>query len=231
MPKGNDLILMKKTLTWICALSALIVVFEACDYQPNRSNIIAATRSVIDTGVRYIIVHRDTSHPATTAPDSSLVKPVDSLLAAKTRDTLASTLVENKITGANPTAKALVDYAKTLVGKPYAYGANTPEKGFDNSGFVNFVFANFGVKVPQYAPAFIATGEGVAPAEVTAGDIILFSKTDSLKKAVFQVGIVVSVDGNSLSFIHASSGKMNGVGISNMSSYYQKKLMGYRRMF
>lgn len=225
---------MKKNLLRIFVFGLLFLCVEACDYVPNRSNIIAASRNVIDTGSRFVIIQRDTSTPLPiTKPDSILVKKPDSLLIAKKRDTVvvAPKIAEKAIVNTNTKGGAVVEFAKTMIGKPYVYGVNTPEKGFDNAGFVNFVFNHFEIKLPKYAPAFIAVGESVAPANVEVGDIVLFSKTDSLKKAVYQVGIVVSAKGSPVSFIHASSGKINGVGISGLSSYYQKKLMGYRRMF
>lgn len=224
---------MKKNLLGLTIVSALFCVVEACDYVPNRSNIIASSRAIIDTGVRYIIVERDTNPVAAKKPDSALFKKPDSVTVLEKPDSLPKTQtpIEQPKATANPKGVALVSYAKTMIGKPYVYGVNTPEKGFDNAGFVNFVFNHFDIKLPKYAPAFIAVGENVAPADVSEGDIILFSKTDSVKKAVYQVGIVVSAKGSPVSFIHASSGKMNGIGISSMSSYYQRKLMGYRRMF
>ncbi|WP_432712696.1 C40 family peptidase, partial [Pedobacter sp.] len=48
-----------------------------------------------------------------------------------------------------PAATALISFAKTLIGIPYHYASSNPQKGFDCSGFVNYVFNNFGVKVPR----------------------------------------------------------------------------------
>ncbi len=230
--KVIDLILMKKNLIQIFSLLTLFFVVQACDYQPNRSNIIAASRNVIDTGVRYIVVQRDTSHPVLPEkPDSALVTKPDSLLTAKKPDSIplpAKPVVKVGIV-VNAKAEALVNYAKTMIGKPYVYGANTPEKGFDNSGFVNFIFKHFEIDLPKYAPAYIAVGDNVPIADVSEGDIVLFSKTDSVKKVVYQIGIVVSAKGSPVSFIHASGGKTNGVGVSVLSGWYQRKVMGYRR--
>ncbi|WP_017258651.1 C40 family peptidase [Pedobacter arcticus] len=225
---------MKKNLLGIFTIVLLLFSVATCDYIPNRTNIITASRSVIDTGVRYIVVQRDTSKPAPIINlDSVSKKKTDSLALTKQPDTIATAAkpIEKPTGAANPKVTALTDYAKSMIGKPYVYGANTPEKGFDNSGFVNFVFNHFDIKLPKYAPAFITVGENVVPSEVMEGDIVLFSKTDSVKKVVYQVGIVVSTKGSPVSFIHASAGKMNGVGVSALSSYYQKKVMGFRRMF
>lgn len=200
---------------------------------PNRSNIIAANRSLIDTGVRYIIVQRDTTKQDTLkAIDTLQSKKLDSTIVATKTDSIAppaQPIVKVSAT-INAKAEELVRYAKTMVGKPYAY-ANTPELGFSNSGFVNYVYNHFGIGVPKYAPSFITVGQNVKVEDVSEGDIILFSKEDEVKKAVYQIGIVVSAKGEPISFIHASSGKINGVGVTPLSAYYQRKVMGFRRVF
>lgn len=223
---------MKKQLQFLIAYTFLAISFYACDYVPNKSNIIAAKQSIIDTGLRYTITQKDTIAVKDTTDSLKNIKP-DSLTIVQKPDTIPAPAkpVVKPVATINSKAITIIDYAKSMLGKPYVYGANTPEKGFDNSGFVNYIFSHFNITVPRYAAAFIAAGDKVVPNEVSEGDIILFSKTDSVKKVVFQIGIVVSAKGAPVSFIYASSGKINGVGISNMNAYYQKKLMGYRRVF
>ncbi|MFC5284389.1 C40 family peptidase [Pedobacter alpinus] len=224
---------MKKQILSFIAFTFLAFCFYACDYVPNRSNIIAAKQNIIDTGLRYIIIQKDTAAITKDTVDSVKTIKFDSLVVEVKPDTIPAPAKPVVMPTATINSKAIeiINYAKTMIGKPYVYGVNTPEKGFDNSGFVNHVFSHFNIKVPKYAASFIATGNNVPINELGEGDIILFSKTDSVKKAVYQIGIVVSPKGAPISFIHASSGKINGVGLTNMSSYYQRKLMGFRRVF
>lgn len=49
---------------------------------------------------------------------------------------------------ASDTAAALVSYALQYQGAPYVYGGNTPA-GWDCSGFTQFVYARFGIQLPQ----------------------------------------------------------------------------------
>lgn len=224
---------MKKIITQLFTIGTLFFIVQGCDYVPNRSNIIKSNISLIDTGVRYIIVQRDTNKNDTSkAKDTSLTKVSDSIPIAKKADSIPPPVQPTVKVNATINAKAeeLVRYAETLIGKPYAY-ANTPEMGFSNSGFVNYVFNHFNIVVPKYAPSFITVGQEVKPEEVSEGDIVLFSKDDKIKKAVYQIGIVVSGKGSPISFIHASSGKMNGVGVSELTNYYQQKVIGFRRVF
>lgn len=212
-------------------LTICIGALAACDYSPNRSNIIVASRSYIDTARRYIVVQRDTTKQVDTAhKDSSAIAKTDTVVTPAKPAITQTDTIKKAPAPINASAAALINYAKTLIGKPYVYGANTPEKGFDNSGFVHHVFEHAGIKVPKYAPAYISAGDNVSLADAQAGDIILFAKSDTLKKAVYQVGIVVTPKGEPLQFIHASGGKLNGVGIATLSNYYKGRLMGFRRV-
>ncbi|MFT5311100.1 MAG: lipoprotein Spr, partial [Bacteroidia bacterium] len=44
---------------------------------------------------------------------------------------------------------SLINLAKSFIGVPYKYGGATPSAGFDCSGFVKYVFANFGMELPR----------------------------------------------------------------------------------
>lgn len=52
----------------------------------------------------------------------------------------------------------LIDFAKSFVGTPYVYGGATP-KGFDCSGFVQYVFKNYGFDLPRTANEQATVGE------------------------------------------------------------------------
>ncbi|MBC7655493.1 MAG: C40 family peptidase, partial [Oligoflexus sp.] len=122
------------------------------------------------------------------------------------------------------------DFAKTFIGKPYVYGSKDPVKGFDNSGFVNYVFENFKIATPRYSAAYIAIGNKMALADAAEGDIILFSKNDSVKTVVNSLGIIISGKGQPIEFIHSTSGKVKGVTLTKLNSYYQKRLIAIRRV-
>ena len=74
---------------------------------------------------------------------------------------------------ASATGQALADYALQFQGYPYVAGGNTPS-GWDCSGIVQWVFAQFGVSLPHYSGAQMSVGTAVGSiAEAAPGDIIV----------------------------------------------------------
>lgn len=108
-------------------------------------------------------------------------------------------------------------YAENLLGTDYCYAGNTPEEGFDCSGFVNYVFKNFDVELPRSSSSFKNLGTALTPEEFRVGDVLVFyGYRDSTR--VGHLGIVYEADGMNSTFIHASSGKQNSVIISDLNS-------------
>jgi cell wall-associated NlpC family hydrolase len=64
---------------------------------------------------------------------------------------------------------------------------------------------------------FGALGAGLKPAEFKVGDVLVFYGFKN-KTRVGHVGIICEANGMNSRFIHSSSGKAQGVIISNLSS-------------
>lgn len=128
-------------------------------------------------------------------------------------------------------AQQVVDYAKTLIGTPYAWGSVNPKVGVDCSGFVNCVSNHFGITVPRASAQFTSVGTEVKVQEARAGDIILFTGTNPHRRVVGHMGIVTDNPGGNLNFIHSSSGHKKGVHISELKGYYQTRLVKVIRIF
>lgn len=119
-------------------------------------------------------------------------------------------------------AAALIDTAKDQMGVPYSWGG-TSRGGFDCSGFVQYVFAKHGVKLPRTSISQSQTGQKVAREDLQAGDLVFFITRGS---RVSHVGIYI---GNG-QFIHASSGG-GQVRVDSLSkSYYNNRYAGARRV-
>lgn len=123
-------------------------------------------------------------------------------------------------------ANSLLDFAKSMIGVPYRYASSNPNRGFDCSGFVSYVFGNFGFKVPRSSPEFASTGVPVKLSEAKVGDVLIFTGTSRKSKRIGHVGIIYSIDdqGN-IKFIHSTSGKANGVTITDFDNYYKGRFV------
>jgi cell wall-associated NlpC family hydrolase len=65
-------------------------------------------------------------------------------------------------------------FARRLLGTPYRWGGDSPRTGFDCSGFVRFVYARFGVKLPHSSYADFGLGRRVARGSLAPGDLVFF---------------------------------------------------------
>ncbi|WP_184548372.1 C40 family peptidase [Mucilaginibacter sp. FT3.2] len=119
----------------------------------------------------------------------------------------------------------LISFAKSLEGIRYQYGSTNPERGFDCSGFVNYVFNHFGIKIPRSSADFASFPNLVDLKDAKFGDLILFTGTKKHTRRAGHIGIVVSMPGDPLMFIHSTSGEANGVTQTAMNDYYMGRYM------
>ncbi|MEX1001288.1 MAG: C40 family peptidase [Crocinitomicaceae bacterium] len=137
---------------------------------------------------------------------------------------------DNRPENLNPEEKCFRDsitsFAQNFIGIPYKWGGATKD-GFDCSGFVYFVFKQFGITVSRSSSAYEGIGEKVALEASLPGDIILFTGTDATKRKVGHLGIVLKNEAGELDFIHSSSSKKHfGVTITRYySSGYVKRFL------
>ena len=73
------------------------------------------------------------------------------------------------------TGQAIVDYACQFIGNPYVWGGTSLTNGADCSGFVQSVFAHFGVSLPRTTWDMEHVGTPVSYDQAIPGDIILYS--------------------------------------------------------
>ena len=117
----------------------------------------------------------------------------------------------------NKNSASLISFAKGKLGSPYSYGSRGPNK-FDCSGFVGYSYEKaLGIKLPRDSRAMSVTGISIGKSELKEGDLVFFHTGGGNR--VSHVGIYIE-DGN---FIHASSGNVQKVIISNLNSGYYAK--------
>jgi peptidoglycan DL-endopeptidase LytE len=128
-----------------------------------------------------------------------------------------------RLMGQSPQRKlnaiALVADAAELLGKPYVWGGETPQVGFDCSGFIVYLFKKQGISLPRTVATIWNVGTPVSAPSV--GDIVFFATSGS---GPSHAGIYI---GNQ-QFIH--SGSSTGVTISSLNnSYWKARYLGAKR--
>ena len=112
--------------------------------------------------------------------------------------------------------------AEGLLGKPYRYGGNSPQTGFDCSGLVWYSYREAGYPVPRTTSAQFAATRQVDRSRLLPGHVLFF-RIDGKPS---HVGLYV---GNGR-FLHApSSGKRVSYG-SLSNPYWQERLVKAGRL-
>jgi hypothetical protein len=83
-------------------------------------------------------------------------------------------------------ASDAVDFAQSLIGRPYVWGAEGPDS-FDCSGLTQYVYQEYGIDLPRRAISQSGVGEP-AGRRLERGDLVFFS-TDTRRSEVTHVGI------------------------------------------
>ena len=121
--------------------------------------------------------------------------------------------------------KKLLDYAKYFKGGKYIWGGTTP-KGFDCSGYVQYLYKKNHINLPRTAWGQSKKGIPVDLAHLEKGDLLFFLTDKKRGIPVTHVGIYL---GNG-EFIHAAS-KKKGIIISPIThGHYANTFVSARRV-
>jgi cell wall-associated NlpC family hydrolase len=116
----------------------------------------------------------------------------------------------------------LVLTALSLRGTPYRNGGTDP-RGFDCSGFTQYVFHHHGLALPRDVHDQFKQGVSIRPDDLAPGDLVFFSTTGP---GATHVGVVVSRE----QFVHAPS-STGVVRVENLrGSYWAARYVGARRI-
>jgi cell wall-associated NlpC family hydrolase len=124
----------------------------------------------------------------------------------------------------NEEMNELVMYAMSLADTPYRYGGNSPETGFDCSGFVNHVFKkSLGFDLPRTSQEISRVGEPLKEDQLNPGDLVFFN---TQQQPYSHVGIYVGEN----RFVHApKKGKAITI-VSMQDKYWKSRYEGARRI-
>ena len=71
--------------------------------------------------------------------------------------------------------REVIDYACQFIGNPYVWGGTSLTEGADCSGFVQSVYAHFGISLPRTSSAMRSAGYAVSYEDAQPGDLILYN--------------------------------------------------------
>ena len=117
----------------------------------------------------------------------------------------------------------VITYALSLQGVPYRYGKDSPEEGFDCSGFVKHVYEKQGITLPRTVKEMASSLPQIPKEDVHSGDLVFFNTNG---KPFSHVGIYVNND----KFVHAPRRRTGRVLVSSLKNqYWHKHYVGARR--
>jgi len=117
--------------------------------------------------------------------------------------------------------RAIMTEAQKYVGVPYQFGGTTP-RGFDCSGFIQYVFNRKGIFLPRAADEQYFSGKKVSVNSLEPGDLVFFQTYD---QGISHSGLYLG-DGY---FISATSSR--GVAVATMKNgYWHDRYIGANRV-
>ncbi|WP_024831271.1 C40 family peptidase [Ruminiclostridium josui] len=137
------------------------------------------------------------------------------------RSTEAATIVSDED---DSLVGRIIAYAKKFIGVKYVYGGKSPS-GFDCSGYVGYVYKNFGISLNSSASSMYSNGTKVSKTALRAGDLLFFDA--SSRKSTGDIDHVGIYLGNN-QFIHASTS--NGKVLIQSLSEYRGTFIGAKRV-
>jgi len=118
----------------------------------------------------------------------------------------------------------VVQDAMKHVGTKYVLGGCQPG-GFDCSGFVYYIYKQYGIELPRISTEQADAGKRVSLRRVQKGDLLFFRGSDLKDRKIGHVGIVISNKKEPIKFVHASTSR--GIVVSELETEYYK--LRYRK--
>lgn len=157
------------------------------------------------------------TEPETSAPetDAPYTEPETSAPETEAPETEAPATEDPS--SSSDLGQQIASYAVQFVGNPYVYGGTSLTNGADCSGFVQSVFANFGIGLSRTAASQASGGTSVSLDSLQAGDLLFYSSSGSIDHVALYIG------GGQI--VHAAN-SASGIIISN--AYYSTPVAARR---
>lgn len=238
IPNGTNLTVIQRADTWTKINYANRDGYVMTKYIVFTTPVYSNTGTVVVSAANIRSAASETSACVTTVSKGAQVTIVSynngwySIKYGNTAGFIRGDLITVNLANGSPAVSAasskrteLIKYAATFLGTPYRSGGASP-KGFDCSGYTQYVFSKFGYSIPRGPSSqYNALGTSISKSELKPGDLVFF-KNPYNGRSVGHVGIYV---GNG-QMIHSNQpgGSVRYVTIN--SGYYSRNYVGARRV-
>ena len=128
----------------------------------------------IDGWVSGSYVTEETSYSYGETKEEEAARLEEEACRAEAAQAEETSAVGSSAAGGSITGQAVIDYACQFIGNPYVWGGTSLTDGADCSGFVQSVYAHFGVSLPRTTYEMVNSGYAVSYEEALPGDLILY---------------------------------------------------------
>jgi cell wall-associated NlpC family hydrolase len=136
----------------------------------------------------------------------------------KTETVIIHTVDSNKVR--DSLRYAMLLSAQKLEGVKYTYAGTSPSKGFDCSGFTQYVYKQVGIEIPHNAQMQSDLESQQTPLkDLKPGDLVFFGHWNGSKQKTVHTGIIFDKNGDDITVIHCVSG---GVSIEGKDSSWDR---------
>lgn len=157
------------------------------------------------------------TEPETSAPETDAPYTESETSAPETEAPETEAPATEDPSSSSDLGQQIASYAVQFVGNPYVYGGTSLTNGADCSGFVQSVFANFGIGLSRTAASQASGGTSVSLDSLQAGDLLFYSSSGSIDHVALYIG------GGQI--VHAAN-SASGIIISN--AYYSTPVAARR---
>ena len=137
-----------------------------------------------DTTSNQVTPEESTSNPSTSLEDkeSDTNVAINETVLTEDTDTVTNEAMETDA------SSSIAEYANSLVDEAYIYGGTSPETGFDSSGFVQYVFQQFGIELPRTSALQCETALIVSVSDLQPGDVVFYGNDNQVNHVAIYLG-------------------------------------------
>ena len=117
-------------------------------------------------------VNKDASNSTSKTINKDTSNSTNKITNKDTNNSTNKTINKDTSSSTGVTAQQVLAYAYQFEGYPYVWGGSSPSTGFDCSGFVQYVYAPFGLNLPRTTFEQVNCGTPVSLNNIKPGDLV-----------------------------------------------------------